>query len=217
MNTIAQFHNFLAELQALIDKYSPDNPLKASKALRQKDAASQRVKFYRDQFALIVDYVANTLDLDPGLIDQTKARCRYEQIAWARQLCMVLCHELTAAGTLTIAQHFNCCDHGTVVYAKGRVEERSRKHPHELELLNRLRREVKQCMDLAREMKVFKRQAIKPPEPEFGPADHHSANPVLEFVTAFSKRRHNIPSPRGEGQGEGRGSNLKSEISNLKS
>jgi hypothetical protein len=191
MNTLPQFTSFIEELQALIDKYHPSNAvtLAISKPARQRHAAARDLPRYREQFALIVDYVANMFELDPGTIDQTKGRCRYARIAWARQIAMVLCHELTGAGVNTVAQHFNQRDHGAVCWAKGRVAERCKDSPDEAALLATLRHDVKACLELAASMKHFKKSGWTAPSPQFGPNDRHHANPIVEFVTNRTRTR----------------------------
>lgn len=197
MNILPQFVSFMDDLRALIEKHYPGGAtsLSQSKHLRQREASRMNVDIYSEQFGLIVAYVCNDLDLNTGLVDQSVRRCRFERVAWARQLCMVLCHELTEASTLTIAQYFNATDHGTVVYAKGRIAERCAERPNEAELLARLRVEVKQCLDMARNMRLLKRERVPLPPPQYGPPDHQQKNPILAFLLQRMHEADPLPSP----------------------
>jgi hypothetical protein len=172
MITLPEFKNFLAELQTLINKYSGSDPNLLTKDQRIAFAAKQTMPLYRKQFALITDYVANALDLDPGLIDQSKTRCRFARIAWARHLCMMFADELTSAPQAAIAAYYGCPSHSGVGYARRNVQAACAAYPTEAAWVERTRLELHECMDAAEIMAKAKANLAPARSGPVGPSKH---------------------------------------------
>jgi len=68
----------------------------------------------------IIETVADAYGFTPS--DLT-ARCRVQPLAFARQVAMFLCRELTDESLVSIGMAFEGRDHGTVIHACTRVRD----------------------------------------------------------------------------------------------
>jgi hypothetical protein len=176
VTTLPEFQNFLRDLQALIHKYNGSDPTLLTKDQRTAAAARATLPVYKKQFALITDYIANALELSPGLIDQSTSRCRFARVAWARHLCMMFCDELTSASQSAIAHYYGCPSHGGVGYARRNVQASTSAYKEEAAFVDRLRIELKECLLTAEAMSKAREHIPPVRADKVGPALHQRDN-----------------------------------------
>ena len=75
------------------------------------------------RFLMISDQVCGDFRLGP---DELQSRSREQRVAFARQLAMFLCREITGAPFKSIGAHFHR-DHSTVIHACRIIEQRARR------------------------------------------------------------------------------------------
>ncbi len=74
--------------------------------------------------------------------DQLIARNRKKEIAWARQVAMYLCAELTNSSLQSIGTYFGNRDHSTVIHARDLVTKQITHDDHFAQLITKLKEEI---------------------------------------------------------------------------
>jgi chromosomal replication initiation ATPase DnaA len=91
-----------------------------------------------ERLAKVSGHVAREFRLP---LEELQSRSREQRIAFARQLAMFVCHEITGAPFGLIGQHFNR-DHSTAVHAHRLIERRLAREPKFRVLIEKLQRQI---------------------------------------------------------------------------